>query len=297
MSDNSDISFLDEAFLRRLEQLRILSKKGLKGHLKGEHISWRSGASLDFLDYRKYQVGDDFRYIDWNVYGRLDKLFIKLFRAEEDLSIHFLMDVSRSMAFGASPKDHYAKKITAALAYIGLANQDRVGLTCFNDRLVEPMRPERGKTVYPALLKRLLSIESTGATDFNAALIEHAAACRRSGMVVVLSDLFDPKGVTRGLDALVHGKFDVTLIHVVDHEELFPRLSGDLVLRDVETDKQIKATVDSELLDSHRKKMDGLISDIQTYCLDHGFGYYLCDTRIPFESFLLDYLTREIRFY
>jgi uncharacterized protein (DUF58 family) len=153
MADNENMeSFLDEEFLRKLEKLKILAQRGRKGPTKGEHISWRSGASLEFLDYRKYQVGDDFRYIDWNVYGRLDKLFLKLFRAEEDLNVHILIDTSRSMGTGNPLKDIYAKKIAAALSYIGLANLDRVGITSFSDSLGETQLPEKGRSVYFNLL-------------------------------------------------------------------------------------------------------------------------------------------------
>jgi uncharacterized protein (DUF58 family) len=295
--ENNVESFLDEDFLKKLEKLKVLAKKGIKGPFKGEHVSWRSGASLDFLDYRKYQVGDDFRYIDWNVYGRLDRLFIKLFRAEEDLTIHILLDMSRSMAAGNPSKDIYAKKIAAALSYVGLANLDRVGVVSFNDTLGDPHSPERGKKVYLSLLRYLRTLKSGGKTDLNACLAEYASTSKRAGIAIIISDLFDPRGFEAGLDALVHGKFDVTLIQVLDREELSPTLNGYLALKDVETGGMKKITIDGTLAALYHEKIRNFLEKIRAFCLTRGIDYYLSDTRTPFEDFLLDYLTKGRRFH
>jgi len=290
-------SFLDEDFLRKLERVKILAQKGIKGPTKGEHNSWRSGASLEFLDYRKYQVGDDFRYVDWNVYGRLDKLFLKLFRAEEELSIHILLDMSLSMGTGNPPKEIYAKKITAALAYIGLANLDRVGVTSFTDSLGESQSPRKGRQVYKSILHYLLSIQPKGKTDFNSCLTEYASTCKRPGIAIILSDLLDQKGFEKGLEALQYRKFDITLLQVLDHEELFPSLRGYIVLNEVETHETKKITLDRALLTLYREKMRGFLENIKGFCIESGINYYLSDTSIPFEDFLLEYLTKGMVFH
>jgi hypothetical protein len=290
-------SFLDEDFLRKLERVKILAQKGIKGPTKGEHNSWRSGASLEFLDYRKYQVGDDFRYVDWNVYGRLDKLFLKLFRAEEELSIHILLDMSLSMGSGNPPKEIYAKKITAALAYIGLANLDRVGVTSFTDSLGESQSPRKGRQVYKSILHYLLSIQPKGKTDFNSCLTEYASTCKRPGIAIILSDLLDQKGFEKGLEALHYRKFDITLLQVLDHEELFPSLRGYIVLNEVETHETKKITLDGALLTLYREKMQGFLENIKGFCIENGIDYYLSDTSIPFEDFLLEYLTKGLVFH
>ncbi|MBW1708369.1 MAG: DUF58 domain-containing protein [Deltaproteobacteria bacterium] len=298
MSGDSDVeSFLDEDFLKKLERLKILAQQGIKGPTKGEHRSWRSGASLEFLDYRKYQVGDDFRYIDWNVYGRLDKLFVKLFRSEEDLNIHILLDMSRSMGMGTPPKEIYAKKVAAALSYIGLANLDRVGVTAFNSSLGDSKPPGKGKQVYLSVLKYLLSLNPEGGTNFNSCLSEYATTCKRPGIAVILSDLLDPQGVQKGLDALRYRKFDITLVQILDSEELFPSYSGYLTLREVETNESKKITLNQEILTLFRQKMDGFLKDIKEFCYNSGIDYYLSDTSIPFEDFLLDYLTKGTIFH
>jgi uncharacterized protein (DUF58 family) len=297
IEENNVESFLDEDFLKKLEKLKVLAQKGIKGPFKGEHVSWRSGASLDFLDYRKYQVGDDFRYIDWNVYGRLDKLFIKLFRAEEDLTIHILVDMSRSMAAGNPSKDIYAKKIAAALSYVGLANLDRVGVVSFNNALGDPHSPERGKKVYLSLLRYLLTLKPGGKTDLNGCLTEYASTSKRAGIAIILSDLLDPHGFEAGLDALVHGKFDVTLIQVLDRDEISPTLNGYLALKDVETGGMKKITIDGTLSALYHDKIRNFLEKIRAFCFTRGIDYYLSDTRTPFEDFLLDYLTKGTRFH
>ena len=298
MAEGNDVeSFLDEDFLRKLEKLKVMAQKGLKGPHRGEHISWRSGASLDFLDYRKYQVGDDFRYIDWNVYGRLDKLFIKLFRAEEDLTIHFLLDMSRSMGEGNPPKHIYAKKVVASLCYIGLANLDRVGVTSFTQVLGKSRSPERGKQVYLSVLKYLLSLRPEGNTDLNASLKEYASTYKRPGVVIILSDLLDPGGLEEGVESLISGRFDITLIQMLDHDELFPPLEGYLTLSDVETGESKKITLDRALLDLHRRKIRDFLENIKGFCFKNGVDYTLSVTSTPFEDFLLDYLVKGSLFH
>jgi uncharacterized protein (DUF58 family) len=294
---NDAESFLDEDFLRKLEKLKVMAQKGIKGPHRGEHISWRSGASLDFLDYRKYQVGDDFRYIDWNVYGRLDKLFIKLFRAEEDLTIHFLLDMSRSMGEGSPPKHLYAKKVVAALCYIGLAGLDRVGVTSFTQALGASRSPERGKQVYLSVLKYLLSLRPEGNTDLNASLKEYASTYKRPGVVIILSDLLDPGGLEEGVKALISGRFDITLIQMLDQDELFPPFEGSLTLKDVETGESKKITLDGALLDLHRRKIRDFLENIKGFCLKNGVDYYFSVTSTPFEDFLLDYLVKGSLFH
>ena len=298
MDPDSEIeSFLDEDFLRKLERIKLLAQRGMKGPTKGEHNSWRSGASLEFLDYRKYQVGDDFRYVDWNVFGRLDKLFLKLFRAEEDLSIHILLDMSLSMGSGKPSKEIYAKKVAAAMAYIGLANMDRVGVTSFSDLLGESHSPLRGRQIYHSILNYLLALKPKGGTDFNTCLFDYASVCKRPGIAIILSDLLDPKGYEKGLEALQHRKFDITLIQVLDHEELFPSLSGYLVLDEVETHETKKITLDGSLITLYREKMRDFLDGIKEFCIERGTDYYLTDTRTPFEDFLLDYLTKGRLFH
>src|SRR5437763_13550526 len=145
MPDTVAGPLLSPEFLHRLEQLELVSRKIFSGRMKGERRSKRKGQSVEFADYRNYVVGDDLRFLDWNLYARLDRLFIRLFMEEEDLHVYILIDNSLSMDFGAPTKLHYAKQVAAALGFIGLVNMARVVLEAFNDRLTHSLRPARGR--------------------------------------------------------------------------------------------------------------------------------------------------------
>jgi uncharacterized protein (DUF58 family) len=248
------------------------------------------GGSLEFLDYRTYQPGDDFRYIDWNVYGRLDKLFLKIFRAEEDLTIHILVDMSGSMNFGNPKKAIYAKKIAASLGYIGLANLDRVGITSFSDSLGHSLAPVRGKNHYLQMLRYLLSIQPGGKTDFSGCCQQYASICKRPGVAIIISDLMDPKGFVDGLEALRFRKFNISLIQVLDRTEHNPVLDGNLMLREMETGETKRLTLDGLLLDSYRERFRQFLNRTTEFCHQNGIDYFIPDTGVPFEDFILGYM-------
>jgi uncharacterized protein (DUF58 family) len=289
-----DEQFIDESFLRKLERLKLLTRRGVKGPQRGEHIAWRSGASLEFLDYRKYHIGDDFRYVDWNVYGRLDKLFIKLFRAEESQTIHMLLDTSRSMGFGTPAKALAAKKITAALSYLCLANQDRVTLTAFAERLGAFLSTAKSTGSYPAVMRFLRGIGTGGVTDFDGCLSAYAMRTRRAGVAVILSDLMVPDGFEEGLEALRYRKFDINVIQILDSTELAPDFHGKLRLKEIETGEVESISVDEEILAIYQKVLQGFIEGKRNYCQQRGVNYYLFDTAMPFENFIIAFLTRRL---
>ena len=252
---------------------------------------------LEFLDYRTYHPGDDFRYIDWNVYGRLDKLFLKIFRAEEDLTFHILLDMSHSMNFGNPKKAIYAKKIAASLGYIGLANLDHVGITSFSDSIGPSLAPVRGKNHYLPLLRYLLSIQPEGRTDFNACCQKYASTCKRPGVAIIISDLLDPKGFKDGLDALRYRKFDISLIQVLDRNEKYPVLDGYLMLREMETGETKMLTIDGSLLDSYRERFRQFLNRTMEFCHHNRIDYFQPDTGVPFEDFILGYLRQGAIFH
>ncbi len=286
-------SFIDEDFLKKLEKLKIATRKGIKGPQTGEHTSWHSGEGLEFLDYRKYHPGDDLRYVDWSIYGRLDKLFIKLFHAEKSQTVHILLDMSRSMNTGSPSKDISAKKIAAAVSYIGLSNFDKIGMMAFNHKIVAMKTPVRGKNKYPEAINFLAALEASEQTDVNACLSEYALICKTPGIAIIISDFFDPKGFRDGLKALSHRKFDINLIQLLDHEELFGMPTGNFLLTDIETGEKKRIFIDKPLLDLYRRRIDQFTAGIKNYCRQYGINYYLYNTRIPFEDFIVGYLTRE----
>src|SRR5216683_302946 len=156
---------LDPLFLARLEQLEIVSRKIFVGKTKGERLSRRKGQSVEFADYKNYVVGDDLRFLDWNLYGRLDKLFIRLFLEEEDLHFYILIDNSLSMDFGSPTKLHYARQVAAALGFIGLVNLDRVVIEAFSDRVTQTMPVARGRRSLWRMLDFLNKVQPAGGSD------------------------------------------------------------------------------------------------------------------------------------
>src|SRR5580692_10001059 len=177
----SATSLLDPRFLAQLEQLELVTKKIFLGRMKGERRSKRKGQSVEFADYRNYVVGDDLRFLDWNLYARLERLFIRLFMEEEDLHFYVLLDNSLSMDFGNPTKLHYAKQIAAALGFIGLVNLDRVVVEAFNNRLTQTMPAARGRRSLWRLLDFLQKLEPAGPSDLCKALRSFTIKCSGKG--------------------------------------------------------------------------------------------------------------------
>jgi uncharacterized protein (DUF58 family) len=284
----------DTEFLKKLEHLRLISNRIYHGQGRGEHSTVKIGTSLEFSDYRNYQVGDDFRYIDWNIYSRLDRLFLKVFTAEEDLSIHILLDISQSMAFGDPPKIAYAKRVAAALGYIGLSNLDRVGITTFGAGLKDTMTPRRGRDHFLGLLDYCEQVTCGGDTDFNRSLMEYSFRSRRAGLAVVISDLLDPGGFERGLEALRFARYDVLLLQILDEEEVRPGYTGPVRLRDLETNQEQRLTIDELLLTRYRERVQRWCGQIEDFCLKSQIEYLRASTLIPFEDLILKYLRHGI---
>ncbi len=289
-------SFLDDAFLKKLEKLKVIARKSARNPNRGEHRSWQSGEGFEFLDYRKYHIGDDLRYVDWSVYGRLDKLFVKLFHAEKGQTAHLLLDTSLSMGSGNPTKDITAKKIAAAISYICLSNLDKTGLMAFADKIVSVKAPARGKKQYPEVLKFFLSLNPSNLTNLNGCLAEYASICRNPGIAVVISDFLDPKGYEEGLKALAYRDFDINLIQVMSHEELSWSKTGNLSLRDIETGEKKVTFVDKQLLALYQNKINAFIFNIRHYCVHCGINYFLCDTSTSFEDLLTEYLSKGALF-
>src|SRR5947209_1018459 len=236
MPDSAAPPLLDPAFLARLEQLEIVSRKIFLGRTKGERLSKRKGQSVEFADFRTYAVGDDLRFLDWNLFARLDKLFLRLFLEEEDLHFYLLVDNSLSMEFGSPTKLHYAKQVAAALGFIGLVNLDRVVIEAFNDRLTQTMPAARGRRSLWRLLDFLGKVDPAGPSDLAQALRTFSLKCSGKGIVVVLSDFMDKGGYEEALRYLVARQLDVYVIQILSQEEIDPDIVGDLKLVDAEDD-------------------------------------------------------------
>jgi uncharacterized protein (DUF58 family) len=289
----------DSAFLSKLEQLYLLSKKLFRGEHHAERKSRQTGSSLEFADYRNYTPGDDLRSIDWNIYGRLDRLFIKLFEQEQDLHIYFLVDASGSMRWQPesgpstinsqpSTKFDQARKIAASLAYIGLANLDRVNIHYFGANLIGDMGLSRGKSQFHKVLEFLRrSPEAEGATSLLPSLRTFAARMKRRGLVFVISDFFDPAGYEEALGILRYNHFDLHLIQVLEPSELNPTQTGDLRLVEAESGEAFEVTANDSLLRQYRAEVARFLTGLNTFCTERGIGYAQALTDVPFEDLVL----------
>src|ERR1700745_4026658 len=212
MADTPTQPLLEADFLARLEQLELVSRKIFLGRMKGERRSKRKGQSVEFADYRNYVVGDDLRFLDWNLFARLDRLFLRLFMEEEDLHVSLLIDNSLSMDFGTPTKLHYAKQVAAALGFIGLVNLDRVVVEVFNDRLTQTMPAARGRRSLWRLLDFLPKVEPAGPSDLRQALRTFSLKSSGKGIVVLLSDLMDKGGYEDALRYIIARQMDIYII-------------------------------------------------------------------------------------
>lgn len=280
-------SFLDPEFLKKLERLRLVAKRLSSAGPKGEHPTMRKGFSLEFSDYRKYQAGDDLRYVDWNVYRRMEKLYLKLFTAEEEMNVYLLLDVSRSMGEGELKKIDYARSIAAALGYIGLKNLDKVGAAALSANLFSPLALGRGRKQVLALFGFLERLVCRGETDLQNSVHSFSSLFTRPGLVVLLSDLFDPDGWRAALQELYRRKHQVLVIHILGEREAQLEAWGDVALQDVESGRERKISLDNDLARRFSEAFQSYCGEIELFCRDRGLDYLRTTTALPFEEFVL----------
>ena len=255
LPNDLDTTVFDEAFLRQLERLLLLMRSPVRGGLKGGRRSVKRGQSVEFADYREYALGDDLRQLDWNVYARLEKLFVKLFIEEEDVTVTLLLDASASMASGRPEKLLFAKRAAAALGYIALASEDRVTVRVMAGRASRRRGGLRGSGRVFRLLSDLSAVEpAAGPTDLVAAARHAAAQLTGRGVVVLLSDLLDP-AADRVIRELAATGSELVILHVLSPDELDPELEGDLRLVDSETGDRVDVTADLGTLDAYKTRL------------------------------------------
>ena len=278
---------LSRDFLTQLERLTLLSRRSFRGRVKGERRSPRKGISVEFSDYRQYGVGDDLRYVDWNVYARLDRLYLKLFVDEEDLCLHLLVDASASMGFGEPSKLGYSARLAGALGFVGLVGLERVGVGVVRDRMAEGFNPARGRTQAIPLMDFLGRLRAGGLTSLNDGLAAYALRSREAGLAVLVSDLMDPGGYERGLKALLERRFDVHVVHVLAADEMNPSFGGDLRLLDAETDEERDLTLDAEALRGYLDRLRAFLDRVEQFCRSNEITYHRVVTDTPVEEFML----------
>lgn len=301
-------ALLTPELLRRLEQFQLLATRRAKSSSKGERRSRARGQSVEFADYRTYVHGDDFRYLDWNLYGRLERLFLKLYEEERELPVRIFLDASQSMTFGEPPKFHFARQVAAAIGYVALSGFDRVSVIPFPgvDHDAEPdqasrvmeraargaLRSVRGKKSALQFFQNLGALTAGGSANLNQALRRGALEARRAGLAVVISDFLDPEGYEAGLTALVGRGFQVDLVQILAPDELSPTTFGDLNLVDSETGAHQEVTFGRFRLKAYRQTVQNFVQRLREYCQARGINFFTASSNTDLQDLLLKQLRK-----
>ena len=285
----------DEEFLKKLEYLYLVSKKVFAGKTQALTRSKKTGWGMEFADYRQYNPGDDLRYLDWNLYGRMEQLVTKLFQEEENLSVYFLLDCSESMAHGDPAKFDYARKIVAALAYVALANLDTVSIMPFAGDLRDSLARVRGKGQILKIFEFLENVQPQPETDMEGAFKAFCAKVNGRGLVVVVSDFFDEKGFEKPLKTLFYAKHDLSAVCVHHEYEASPQYRGAIQFTDAETGAQQMVNISPRVLKNYQKEYDKFVRELQETAHGLQCTYLRTLTNVPFEDLVLS-IFRQGRF-
>lgn len=283
---------LEPDFMSKLDSLDVLSKKILRGKLQGQRRSKRRGQSIEFADHRPYVVGDDLRFVDWNIFARLDQLFLKLFMEEQDLTVHIALDISGSLDYGEPVKVDFIRKMAAALGYVSLVNNNRLTLSTFNRGLIGQLKYMRGRNYLPDMTELLLNAECKGISDFDNVCKQLLASQIGSGIMIILSDFMFKEGYDAGLKRIVGRGYDLYAIQILSPQEFEPDLAGDLKLLDIEDGDVAEITVSHALIKYYKKNLSGYCNDLKQFCTRHGAHYVLAKSSDSVELLVLNYLRR-----
>ncbi|OGF53224.1 MAG: hypothetical protein A2Z21_09640 [Candidatus Fraserbacteria bacterium RBG_16_55_9] len=273
---------LDSRFLKKLENLRLIVRGRFHGTPSGRRLTPRAGMSLEFAEYKEYYPGDDLRYVDWSLYGRFDRLFIKVFTREEDVPIYLFLDVSRSMEMGN--KLDYAARLAGALAYLGLKDLNRVGIFPFASDLRSGVPPRGGYRQVFEIFRFLQAVQPSGETSINESLTRFARIRRENGLAILISDMLSEDGYEEGLAQLLHHRYEITVLHLLAPEDLDPHLSGELRLQNVENQEELPIHASKTALKTYQEALTRYRKRLETYCRRHDIRYQLIPSGIPLEE-------------
>lgn len=285
------MALFDDEFLKKIEYLYVMSKKVFAGQKRAERKTKKTATGLEFADHRNYAPGDDFRSLDWKIYGRTEKLLIRLFEEKEDLAIYFLIDCSASMKSGGGVKFDYARRMAAALAFIGLSNMDRVSLVPFNHGVLDRMPLCSGRGQIYRVFNFLEKLDATEETSFEDAFRTFAAQNHRRGVAVVLSDLYNPSGYEQALNFLHFQQFETYVIHLTDPSELKANMRGDVDLIDSETGERLSMTLTPKVYKALREAFEAYCLEVEAYCSRRQMLY----VRTPVDVSLDDVVLKIFR--
>jgi uncharacterized protein (DUF58 family) len=295
----------DEELLSRLRKLVLLSRRAIAQGIAGEHRSRRRGSSPEFSDFKSYSQGDDYRRIDWNIYSRLDELFIRLSEVTTELTIHILIDASNSMAWRGTAetpsKFAYARRLAGSLAYVSLWHFDRVVITPFSDLPAPSYGPVQGRSHIQPTLKYLTSMQAAGTTNLLESIQRYTSARSQKGVMIIISDLLsgEPETLTEALRYARNRGWSPSIIHIVDPAELSPEpfvrgrdneRPATIELIDLENDERLRITANKDLLARYRASVEAWQAALAGACMAEKADYVLLQTDWPFESLVLSRL-------
>jgi uncharacterized protein (DUF58 family) len=275
----------EDDFLKKLEYLHVVSKRAFAGQNRADRLTPKRGRGLEFADHRQYTPGDDFRHIDWKAYKRLNRLLLRLFDEERDLPIYLMLDASRSMAEPA--KFDMARRIAAALCYIGLAHLDRLTIVPFGRGLSHESSPGRGKGRIFRVFEMLERLEASGPTDLRQSFKEFASRPRQTGLAVIISDFLDPTGFDKGLKILRTLGHDVFVVQITSQRDRDPGAYGDVRFVDTETGDVRELEVTPKLAAAYIAAWEAHAAELEHFCGRYDIGYVRADAERPFEDVIL----------
>jgi uncharacterized protein (DUF58 family) len=290
MDQAATSTLLSPELLARLEKMELVSRKVFRGRMKGERRSPRKGQSVEFADFRNYVPGDDLRFVDWNTYARLEKLFLKMFLEEEDLHFYALIDASSSMEFGNPTKLKFAVQLAAALGFIGLVRGDRVKIETIGQSVREAAPAFRGRRSLWRMLEHLEQIQPSQNTSLAEGVKRFCLCNSGKGIVVLISDLMDKAGYESALRYLGSRQMDVYVIHVLSPAEFEPDVQGDLRLVDCEDGDVAEVTVTGPLLKRYKQTLTAFVDSARDFCARRGMMYLLARSETSVEQLLTGYL-------
>jgi len=286
--------FLDPAVLQGISSLDLVARTVVDGFVAGLHRSPDFGFSLEFAEYRAYSPGDDLRHVDWNLFARTERCYIKRYRGDTNSQLTVLLDASNSMKYasGAVSKMDYARYIAGSQFYLAIHNHhDPAGLIVFDDEVRNYVRPSTRSGQLYRLLAGLEQAEPAARTDFGKPMQYFQQFLNRRGMVLVISDFYAaPEEIVRAIEPLrFHGN-DVVLFHVLDPKEIYPELKGPSILVDLETDEKLEVIPDY-VKTAYRAKMDRYLQELRDRTYAAGMSYHLLTTDKPLDRAMTEYLT------
>ncbi len=283
---------MGEEFLRELERLFLISRQVMAGKMRAERKTRKVGSGLEFSEHREYVPGDDFRTIDWNLYGRLEKLFVRLYEEEEDIPVYVLFDVSASMLMGDPIKSVFAFQLAAALSYVALAHLDRATMIPFSASLEALPPPGRGKGRMFKMFHSIKQATLGGVTDLDSLSRSFVFRRPRRGKVVVISDFLSTHGYEEAINLLRYQKYSPIVIQLLSPQELNPKLNGDIELLDVETGRVKSITVTHALLGAYKKELQTFTEGIKRFCQDRSIPYFFSPSSASLEELMLGVFRR-----